>query len=162
LCIVQAPAVIAPLDDDGAGEEIFQTGSASGRSAATFARNGTDVSVGGDDRFDASMSDSSFGDLGGKGLSHTIGALGGESKYTTGKAKPKALLSFWAESSAAEVGGDDSLSPEAAAAAAAALAAGTGPSNVLIPLPVASWSALSVLGGCGLFAGIKKMRRRFR
>jgi hypothetical protein len=35
-------------------------------------------------------------------------------------------------------------------------------SNVMIPLPMAAWSALSVLGGMGFVAGARRVARRFR
>jgi hypothetical protein len=31
----------------------------------------------------------------------------------------------------------------------------------MIPLPMAAWSGLSVLGGCGFVAGLRKLARRF-
>jgi hypothetical protein len=37
-----------------------------------------------------------------------------------------------------------------------------GQANVMIPVPLAAWSGLSVLGGLGLLAGVRRVVRRFK
>jgi hypothetical protein len=143
--------------DDGVADEIFQNNFVSARSVAAFARNGQPVGTVDETRFDAAPG-SADPDLFKASNSDTTGAKG-----PARQAKPKALLTFWAESNAAtDMGIDTGVSAEAAAAAAAAIATGTGASSVLIPLPLAAWSALSVMGGVGAMAGFRKLRRRLK
>jgi len=147
--------------NDGVAEEIFQNNFVSARSVAAFARNGQPVGSTDESQFDAAPGAADSDLFGKSNASDPIGAKG--TVRSSGRGKPKALLTFWADSSAAaDAGLDTGVSAEAAAAAAAAIATGSGPSSVLIPLPAAAWSALSVMGGVSVMAGFRKIRRRFR
>lgn len=76
-----------------------------------------------------------------------------------GRAPRKAMLMFWEEADGSD--GDVSYSDLAVEAVAAAGGRGnTG--NVLIPLPAAAWSGLSLMGGVGAMAGLRRLRQRLR
>jgi hypothetical protein len=162
-------------DVTGVADQIFQSDYVAADSVAAFARNGETVgTVDGSDAdplADGGSSSDIFepADLRGQELSNTIGALAGggngnsgsgNARKTAGK-KPAPSLTFW-EDAAASDADYAGVSPESAAALAAAVAAGAGPANVLIPLPAAAWSALSVMGGVGALAGFRKIRRRLK
>ena len=65
------------------------------------------------------------------------------------------ILTFWQESSKASEAQFKDIRVEFAAANAM-------PSNVLIPLPPAVWSALSLMGGAALIRGVRRLRRQLR
>jgi hypothetical protein len=74
-------------------------------------------------------------------------------------------LDFWDDASSARSAVDDRASGAADSAqgnarSGAGAAAGAH-SNVMIPLPMAAWSGLSVFGGVGFVAGVRRFARRF-
>jgi hypothetical protein len=154
-------AVPTQAGNDGVAEEIFQNNFVSARSVAAFARNGQPVGSVDETQFDAAPAAADSDLFVKRNASDPLGPKG--AARSSGRSKSKALLTFWADSSsAADAGLDSGISAEAAAAAAATIATGSGPSSVLIPLPAAAWSALSVMGGVSVMAGFRKIRRRFR
>jgi hypothetical protein len=74
--------------------------------------------------------------------------------------KSSLSLDFWDDASSARSAIDDRASA-ANEGAQGNPRAGGAHSNVMIPLPMAAWSGLSVLGGCGFVAGLRKLARRF-
>ena len=75
-------------------------------------------------------------------------------------AKSALSLDFWDDSTSARSTIDDQATrPAESAQGNARLGAH---SNVMIPLPMAAWSGLSVFGGVGFASGVRRMMRRFR
>jgi hypothetical protein len=70
------------------------------------------------------------------------------------------FLDFWDDASSARSAVDDRASGTVDAAQANARSGGVH-SNVMIPLPMAAWSALSVFGGVGFVTGMRRVARRF-
>ena len=73
-----------------------------------------------------------------------------------GRAPRRALLMFWEDAEGTNA--DFILTDSADAAAATSGTRG----DVFIPLPAAAWSALSVMGGVSLMAGLRRVRQRLR
>jgi hypothetical protein len=157
--------------DEAVAEQIFQTEFASARSVASFARDAKPLGLLAQDgltsSFPAAGIESGPMGLSGRGLFNTISALHGpgatpvwsadsdtDHGATAKSSSDHALAQFWertASSGALSAG----LSESSTSAAA-----GPGPSNVLIPLPAAAWSALSVLSGMGVMSVIRRQFRR--
>jgi len=162
--------------DATAGEDIaaqiFQTEVVSARSVATFARSvkpfGLLMNENFNPVFPAGGYETGPRGLSGRGLANMIetlhgprpmrGGWSGTDDADTGAAKSStsssALAQFWEQSASADFVFDQIASD------GGANAAGPGAGNVLIPLPAAAWSALSVMGGVGVFAGIRRVFRR--
>jgi hypothetical protein len=73
--------------------------------------------------------------------------------------KSSLSLDFWDDASSARSAVDDRAT-EASETATQANARSGAHSNVMIPLPTAAWSGLSVLAGAGLAGGLRRMGRR--
>lgn len=88
------------------------------------------------------------------------GGIDGKSLFAlgvvAGRAPRKAMQMFWEDDADFVYTGNRRVEVAAATASAGAGA------NVFIPLPAAAWSALSVLGGAGLAAGLRRLRLRLR
>jgi len=68
-------------------------------------------------------------------------------------------LDFWDDASSARSAADDRATGATEAAQGNGRSGGAH-SNVMIPLPMAAWSALSVFGGVGVVAGMRRAARR--
>ena len=170
------------LSNDGGADQIFQSDVVSAKAVASFARNsqtfgllsGTGgafnplFSTAGGSGLDASGA----ADLRGDALLNTIFALqsGGTVHPRTGPqvqsylvseaGKSDSYLMFWEDTNTA--GADFDYNDLVVELAAAAAPGGAGANNVAIPLPLAAWSALSVLGGMGALAGARRLLRGLR
>jgi hypothetical protein len=71
---------------------------------------------------------------------------------------PSLTLDFWDDAASARSAVDDRASADLASPANGRSEAH---SNVMIPLPMAAWSGLSVLGGVGIVGGLRRLKRRF-
>jgi hypothetical protein len=159
----------AQANADGA-DQIFQPEFVSARSVADFARNsqamGTLDDVG---RFQPLFNAHSAGadgagpvDLRGDGLSRMIVALqsgndaGKPAKHhNAGSSAPDSFMLVWEDTPTSSTKSDYDYNELVAQAAGAV----PGADNVLIPLPLAAWSGLTVMGGVGIATGIKRIRR---
>ena len=169
------------IDDQVGAEQIFNGDVVSARAVAAFSRNTQTLAtlkgslnplftVTGDD-----LEVSGSADLTGEDLTDTIFALQSSSNIfkQTDNGSLDSLRSysvtgldvdrdtfvlFWDDAIAADGDLDyNDLVVEVSTAG------GTrGGSNVMIPLPAAAWSALSVMGGVSLMAGLRKIRERLR
>jgi hypothetical protein len=161
----------AAAGEDIAGQ-IFQSEVVSARSVATFARSVKPFGLLMNESFNPVFPHGGFETgpkgLSGRGLYNTIETLHGPrparggwagndesaSPAANSSASSNALAQFWEQSASADFVFDHTASDGSANGAV------TGAENVLIPLPAAAWSALSVMGGVGAFAGIRRMFRR--
>lgn len=149
---------IALADGDSAEEQIFQGDLISARSVTDFSRNAQPFGVlnGQLDVFSGVASLQPLS-LNGQGLSATIADLHDH--------RPLHSVPLRANAEAASSGQLRSIRPEFAFdenAAAVTAATAQSPGNVLIPVPSAALSGLSVLGGLGIFAGIRRAIRGLR
>ena len=165
---------VDPAAGDAVAEQIFQSEFMSARSVATFARSAKPLGVLMSESFSPVFAPGGFDTgpkgLSGRGLYNTITTLHGprptrgswagadslDTVVAESSTASAALAQFWEQSASADFVFDQSGSD------AGANAAGVGAANVLIPLPAAAWSALSVMGGVGIFAGIRRAFRRSR
>jgi len=163
--------------DDGA-ERIFQGELVSARTVATFSRNTQTFGVNDGGGFQPLFTVTGSGleaggsaDLTGRDLSNAIVALQSGGRVVNGTGAAADPLNVYAVSGRGDAGDqkfvlfwEDARAPysdfdyndlvvEVSA---------RGASNVLIPLPAAAWSGLTVMGGVGLMAGLRKLRRRLR
>jgi hypothetical protein len=72
---------------------------------------------------------------------------------------PSLTLDFWDDAASARSAVDDRASGSADFASQAN-GRSEAHSNVMIPLPMAAWSGLSVLGGVGIVGGLRRLKRR--
>jgi hypothetical protein len=143
-----AGAVAQPAGEVDA--ELVFNGEVSPRAVAGFARSGESLDV--SDAEETGLVIPGSAELRGNGLMNTISALQSRPPRSA-----HALGLPWADDA-----DETDLSSFDIPVADAAAAGVAGRDNVLIPLPLASWSALSVLGGVGFVAGLRRMARRFR
>lgn len=133
-------------------ERVFQSDSAAPRNSAisALAGNGELSTLPSSDEFNATGT----GELRGKELHRAMADL-----PQVGASSNTLSLEFWDDATSARSAVDD----RSVRAGEASQGNGrSGHSNVMIPLPMAAWSALSVLGGVGFVSGIRKVARRFR
>jgi len=76
-------------------------------------------------------------------------------------AKSSLSLDFWDDPTSARSAVDDQAIRPAESSTQGNARPGAH-SNVMIPLPMAAWSGLSVFGGVGFVAGLRRLGRRFR
>lgn len=155
VCSAIDDSLPCPSEEAG-GERIFQSDFVSGRSVASFARNSKPFHIGDGGRM---LDESGEMDLHRDKLSNTIVAFqaGGESAPDKNLHGAASLLEFWEKSKSTRM----DLEYNDAAPASADVRGAAAPGNVLIPLPAAAWSGLSMLGGMGVLAGIRRLRRKF-
>jgi len=151
-----APSQTDRMDSALDAERVFRDGAAQARSAAAPSdADGSTLSP----LPDSGELDSDVtGELTGKSLSRVLSAL----PRVGSDASPATLLAFWDDASSARSALDDRATAAGELSSAAVQGAGhTGAqSNVMIPLPMAGWSGFSVLGGLGLFAGLRRIIQR--
>ncbi len=149
-------ASVLRIDADAKAEQLFQSDFVSARATTLLARDNQAVS-GLSDGVLAGLSQTSQPvDLRGKGLSLTISALQNVSPSIRSARLSPATLDFWNETATDEI----DVTYEGVTAEFSTRNRVERP-NVLIPLPAAAWSGLTVLGGVSLLAGARKIRRRF-
>ena len=131
-------------------ERVFQNDSSAPRTVASPAANaGSDLSpLPSSEAFEAAGA----GELRGKVLLRAMADL----PQVGGTSDRSLSLEFWDDSATARSAVDD----RAVGAADQGNARAGAHSNVMIPVPMAAWSALSVLGGFGFAAGVRKLARR--
>jgi hypothetical protein len=138
-------------------EQALQLDFAAARSAAvgSSATSDTDLSpLPTNQELDAA----STGDVRGKLLLQAMADL---PQVGTPANKSTLSLDFWDDAGSARSAVDDQASRTSEAAQANVRGIAGPHSNVMIPLPMAAWSGLSVFGGVGLVAGIRRAARRF-
>lgn len=172
---------VTRIDDGSGAEQIFQGDVVSARAVAAFSRN-TEATVGSvtGGEFEPLFTVSGRGldvtgsaELSGPDLRTTMLALksGGNVRESNGAGNAHPLKAysvtgadvnsrkfvlFWEDAAAPYSDFDyNDLVVELGGAAG-----GRGSSNVLIPLPAAAWSGLSLLGGVSLMAGCRRLRQR--
>jgi hypothetical protein len=150
---------ISKSDGDGAEEQIFQGDLVSARSVTDFARNSQPFGVlSGHFNVFSGLAALRPLSLGGQGLAETIADL-------HDRRPPHATPSKAVSAESSPVGESRKTPSEFAfdqSVIAAAAASNTPQGNVLIPLPSAALSGLSVMGGLGVFAGIRRALRGIR
>jgi hypothetical protein len=173
------------IDDEVVAEQIFQGELVSARAVATFSRNTQTFGMMDGDELEplftatgSGLDVSGSADLTGRGLRNAVFALksGGSVVESTGanSADPliaysvtgddmdrRSFLLFW-EDAALPQGDFDYNDLVVEVAGGGAAAGGRATTHVLIPLPAAAWSGLSVMGGVSLMAGLRKLRQRIR
>jgi hypothetical protein len=150
---------MAAMDADGHvidAERVFQGDASPSRNVANaVATSGSGLStLPSSDDLDASGT----GELRGKELLRAMADLpqvGGTSDSSS------LSLEFWDDATSARSAVDDRATGAAEFAVQGHVRAGAH-SNVMIPLPMAAWSGLSVLGGMGFAAGVRRVARRGR
>lgn len=145
------------VSTDTGPEQVFQAEPAL-RTVASYSRDMQAVA-----QVDLSQLDAiATSDLHGSGLEETIRAFRANDSTEHHSKSANLFLSFWKDDSQAGYESAADSSSLAIEAAVAANAAGTqvGGGNVLIPLPPAAVSGLSVMGGLSLMAGIRRVFKR--